>query len=381
MKFIKNVDIILPEKIIKNGAVLFDESIKKIYKIDDYMESEFDKETIEIIDGKEGYLTPGFIDIHIHGTNGKDAMDATYEAIDTISENVIKSGVTHFLPTTMTMAKQNINEALKNIKKLKDKELSGAQILGVNVEGPFLNKEKKGAQPEEYILDPNLDLLKNYIEIIKLVTIAPEKPGAEDFIKEMNKRGIVTSVGHSTASYEDIQKANKWGLSHTTHLFNGMVGLHHRRPGVVGAALTNDMTVELIADLIHLSPVILDLVSKTKSEDEIILITDSMRAAGLEDGEYSLGGQKVIVKEGEARLEAGSLAGSTLTLDRAVKNMYNSTELELKSVIKMVTKNPAKLLGVDNKKGKIENNYDADLVVLDKTLEVKKVFVKGEQKY
>lgn len=380
MKVIKNVDIILPDQIITNGAVLFDESIKKIYKID-VVENEFEKEDIEIIDGKGGYLTPGFIDIHIHGTNGKDAMDATYEALCTISENIIKSGVTHFLATTMTMAEQNIHETLKNIEKLKGKKLSGAQILGVNVEGPFLNKDKKGAQPEEHILDPNLDLLNNYVDIIKLVTIAPEKPGAKEFIEEMNKSGIVTSVGHSTATYEDIQKSYKWGLSHTTHLFNGMVGLHHRKPGIVGAVLTNDMTVELIADLIHLSPVILDLVSKIKNEDEIILVTDSMRAAGLEDGEYSLGGQKVIVKEGEARLETGSLAGSTLTLDRAVKNMYNSTELELNSVIKMVTLNPAKLLGVNNKKGKIQKDFDADLVLMNKNLEVQKVFILGERKH
>ena len=381
MKVIKNVDIILPEKIIKDGAVLFDNKIKKIYKIDDNLESEVSKKEIEIIDGESGYLAPGFIDIHVHGNHGKDAMDATMEAIDTISKNIVKSGVTQFLPTTMTMSEQNIKDALENISTFKDKELTGAQILGVNVEGPFLNKEKKGAQPEEYILDPNLDLLKNHVDIIKLVTVAPEKPGAKEFIKEMHKRGIVTSVGHSKATYEDINEAYKWGLSHVTHLFNGMVGLHHRKPGIVGAALTTDMTVELIADLIHLSPVILDLVTKTKSVDEIILVTDAMRAAGLEDGEYSLGGQKVIVKGGEARLETGSLAGSTLTLNRAVKNMYNSTDLELNSIIKMVTLNPAKLLGVENKKGKIENNYDADLVLMNKNLEVQKVFIKGERKH
>jgi len=381
MKLIKNVDIVLPEKIIKEGLIEFDEKIQKIYKIDDFDINQFDKRNYEIIDGKRGYLTPGFIDIHIHGTHGKDTMDATYDAVDTISKNIIRSGVSHFLPTTMTMAVQNIHKALKNIQLLKDKELTGAQILGVNVEGPFLNKKKKGAQPEKHISDPDLDLLKDYRDIIKLVTLAPEKPGAEEFIKLMKKWGVVTSVGHSAATYNDIKKAYSWGLSHVTHLFNGMVGLHHRKPGIIGAALTTDMTVEIIADLIHLSPVILNLVTKYKSEDEIILITDSMRAAGLDEGEYSLGGQKVIVKDGEARLPSGSLAGSTLTLNRAVRNMFNNSDLSLSSVIKMVTLNPAKLLGIDNCKGIIQSGYDADLTLLDKNFEVKKVYIKGNKKF
>jgi N-acetylglucosamine-6-phosphate deacetylase len=160
-----------------------------------------------------------------------------------------------------------------------------------------------------------------------------------------------------------------------------MIELHHRSPGIIGAALTNDMTVELIADLIHLNPVILDMVSKIKDSDKIILVTDSMRANGLKDGTYSLGGQKVILKDGEARIETGSLAGSTLTLDKAVKNMYNSTDLDLHTVFKMVTINPARLLGVDHHKGLIKENYDADLTLLNKNLEVKQVYIKGEQKF
>ncbi|MDZ7671566.1 MAG: N-acetylglucosamine-6-phosphate deacetylase [Halanaerobiales bacterium] len=376
MKLIKNVNIITPTKIIKNASVLFDKKIKKIFKTNDFNENDY-----EVIDGNGGYLSPGFIDIHVHGAMGKDTMDASYEALDTISDTIIKSGVTSFLPTTMTMERKKVRNALKNIKETIDRGLKGAQIIGTNVEGPFLNTEKKGAQDPKNIIEPDLKLLDGYESIIKLITIAPEKKGAKEFIKEMRKHGIKVSVGHSTASYEETIDAYNCGLSHVTHLFNGMIELHHRRPGIIGAALTNDMTVELIADLIHLNPVILDMVSKIKDSDKIILVTDSMRANGLEDGTYSLGGQKVILKDGEARIETGSLAGSTLTLDKAVKNMYNSTDLDLHTVFKMVTINPARLLGVDHYKGLIKENYDADLTLLNKNLEVKQVYIKGEQKF
>lgn len=376
MKLIKNVNVITPTKIIENASVLFDKKIKKIYKTND-----IDKGNYETIDGNSGYLSPGFIDVHLHGAMGKDTMDGTVEALNTISESIVKSGVTSFLPTTMTMKRDKIRDALKNIKEIIDNGLTGSQIIGTNVEGPFLNKEKKGAQDPKNIIEPDLKLLDGFESIIKLVTIAPEKNGAKEFIKEMKKHGIKISVGHSTASYQKTIDAYNSGLSHVTHLFNGMVGLHHRKPGIIGAALTTDMTVELIADLIHLSPVILDMVSKIKDSDQIILVTDSMRANGLEDGTYSLGGQKVILKDGEARIETGSLAGSTLTLDRAVKNMYNSTDLELYTVFKMVTINPARLLGIDQYKGLIKENYDADLTLLNNELEVKQVYIKGERKY
>jgi len=376
MKLIKNVNIITPTEIIKNGSILFDKKIEKIFKTNDFVGSDY-----EVIDGNGGYLSPGFVDIHVHGAMGKDTMDASVEALNTISESLIKSGVTSFLPTTMTMERKKIRNALKSIKETIDRGLKGAQIVGTNVEGPFLNTEKKGAQDPKNIIELDLKLLEGYESIIKLCTIAPEKKETKQFIKEMKKHGIKISVGHSTASYEETMNAYNWGLSHVTHLFNGMVELHHRRPGIIGAALTTDMTVELIADLIHLSPVILDMVSKIKDSDKIILVTDSMRANGLEDGTYSLGGQKVILKDGEARIETGSLAGSTLTLDKAVKNMYNSTDLDLHTVFKMATINPARLLDIDHYKGLIKENYDADLVLLDKDLEVKKVYLKGERKY
>ena len=376
MKLIKNVNVITPTKIIENASVLFDKKIKKIYKTKD-----IDKGNYEIMDGNGGYLSPGFIDVHLHGAMGKDTMDGTVEALNTISESIVKSGVTSFLPTTMTMKRDKIRDALKNIKEIIDNGLTGAQIIGTNVEGPFLNEEKKGAQDPKNIIEPDLKLLDGFESIIKLVTIAPEKRGAKEFIKEMKKYGIKVSVGHSIASYEETLDAYNWGLSHVTHLFNGMIELHHRKPGIIGAALTTDMTVELIADLIHLNPVILDMVSKIKDSDQIILVTDSMRANGLEDGTYSLGGQKVILKDGEARIETGSLAGSTLTLDRAVKNMYNSTDLELYTVFKMATINPARLLNIDHYKGLIKENYDADLILLNNELEVEQVYIKGERKY
>ncbi|MFW5986516.1 MAG: N-acetylglucosamine-6-phosphate deacetylase, partial [Halanaerobiales bacterium] len=364
------------DRILKNGAVVFGEEIEQVFKVKTPRVEKFD-----IIDGKNGYLTPGLIDVHIHGAGGRDTMDADFDALDAISGSIIRGGVTSFLPTTMTMPMKSIRRALENIADCRRQQLTGAQILGANIEGPFLSQEKKGAQSPEHMLPPDSRYFHGFEDIIKLVTVAPEQPGAEKFIREMSSLGIVTAVGHSAATYEQVNQARSWGLSHATHLFNGMTGIHHRRPGVAGAVLNSNMTCELIADFIHLSPVVLELVMKIKDSDEIILITDSIRAAGLPDGEYGLGGKTVVVRGKEARLKSGSLAGSVLTLDRAVKNMYNTGELPLQEVVKMATINPARLLKVDHKLGRIDPGYRADLTLFDRDLNVKKVFVGGKEKY
>lgn len=375
MKIIFNAKIVLFDRIIEKGMVIFNENIKNILTNNDIEPYK----QFEVIDGQEGYLTPGLINIHIHGFKGRDTMEASYDALDSISKNLLKTGVTGFLPTTMCMNIPSIQKAIRNIIKCKAKGVSGSQILGANVESPFINSKYKGAQAEEHIIEPNIEILEDYLAEIKIVTIAPEIQNSEIFIRKIKEKGIIISVGHSGATYEEILRAKKWGLSHATHLFNAMTGLHHRKPGIVGAVLTSNITCELIADYIHLHPAILKLVTMIKDLKDIILVTDSMEAGGLVDGEYSLGGQKVIVKNGAARLENGALAGSTLSLNTAIKNMINATGLPVNEIVNMATANPARLLNIDHKIGKIEKNMQADLTLFDKNFEVKKVFIKGKE--
>ena len=374
MKLIHNISVVLPNKIINNGAVLFSEKIEKIYSV-----SNIKNNDIELIDGKGGYLSPGFIDIHIHGSGGSDTMEANRESLENISRTIVEHGVTGFLPTTMTMEEENIKSALENVWKIKEEGIKGARALGVHMEGPFINRKYKGAQADKNIKKPNLNLIRNYYDIIKIVTLSPEIEGAEEFIKELNNKGIVASVAHSGASYEKILEAESWGLSHAAHLFNAMTGLHHRKPGIVGAVLLENMTAELIADYIHINPAVLKLVTQIKDLSDIILVTDAMEAGGLEDGEYSLGGQKVHVKNGEARLKDGTIAGSVLTMDKAIKNMLNATQLPLNKVINMATLNPARRIGLDHKLGSIKEGLRADLVLLDDKLNIEKVFVGGKE--
>ena len=375
MKAIKNVNIILPDKIIENGTVIFDKKIKAVnsfFQVKDYSE-------LEVIDGGGAYLSPGFINIHIHGAGGMDTMDATIESLAKISKSIIKDGVTSYLPTTMTMKIDNIFKALKNIKKYLEKSTAGAQVIGVHLEGPFISEEKKGAQPEEYIINPSPDLFNDYLDIIKIMTLAVEKEGAFELIEKIHKKGIVSSLGHSEAEYEEVMEAQSCGLSLITHLYNAMTGLHHRKPGVVGAALNSELSCEIIADGIHIDPAVLELTAKIKTADQLILVTDSMEASGLEAGEYCFGGQKVKVENGSARLEDGTLAGSVLTMDQAVRNMLKFSNLELEEVIKMATLNPARLLNMDYKIGQIKVGLQADFVLLDKNLTVKDVYLKGQR--
>ncbi|WP_432403944.1 N-acetylglucosamine-6-phosphate deacetylase [Wukongibacter sp. M2B1] len=376
MKAIKNVNIVLTDRVISRGTIIFDEKIREILYSSDLRKYK----DIEVIDGMGGYLTPGFIDIHIHGFYGHDTMEGSYKAINTMSENIVKTGVTSFLPTTMTMEGGAIKRALENVAGIKERKLNGARILGVNLEGPFINSKYKGAQMEEYILEPDINLIEDYIDIIKIVTVAPEVSGAEDFIKKMKSKGVIISVGHSAATYEEVERAREWGLSHATHLFNAMTGLHHREPGIVGAVLSSNMTCEIIVDNIHLNPVILKIVTRAKDNKDIILITDSMQAGGLKEGVYLLGGQKVIAKNGEARLESGALAGSVLTIDGAIKNMMRATELPIHKIVNMATINPARLLKVDGKIGHLKEGLQSDIVLLDKEFRVERVYIEGENK-
>jgi len=340
----------------------------------------------EVIEGKDKYIVPGYIDIHVHGGGGSDVMDGNYEAINQIAIAHSHFGTTSFLPTTMTMNKNKIIRSLKTIYEAKLKGTEGAEILGVNLEGPYINPEKKGAQREIDIRKPSIkefsELNKASGNMIRLVTVAPEMPGAIGFIKYLCKQGIIASVGHTNATYVQTQAGIQAGLSHVTHTFNAMRGLHHREPGVVGAALTSpELTVEVIADGIHIHPIVLKILTKIKESEKVVLITDAMRAAGLKEGTYDLGGQEVIVAKGQARLKDGTLAGSVLTMDKAVKNMVSKVGVLLPRAIQMASFNPAKSIGIDDKKGSLEPGKDADIVILNKKLEVELTMVASKVIY
>ena len=340
----------------------------------------------EVIEGKDKFIAPGYIDIHVHGGGGSDVMDGNYEAINQIAIAHSHSGTTSFLPTTMTMDKNKIIGSLRSIYEAKLRGTGGAEILGVNLEGPYINPEKKGAQREIDIREPSI---KEFVEfnkasgnLIRLVTIAPEMPGAIDLIKYLYKQGIIASVGHTNATYVQTQVGIQAGLSHVTHTFNAMRELHHREPGVVGAALaSSELTVVVIADGIHIHPIVLKILTQMKENEKLVLITDAMRATGLKEGTYDLGGQEVNVAKGQARLKDGTLAGSILTMDQAVKNLVTKVGISLLNAVQMASYNPAKCLGIDDKKGSLEPGKDADIVILNKNLEAELTMVAGKIVY
>lgn len=374
MKYIKGANIITETQVLKNYVLGFEEKFSWIIPHD-----EFNIEEAEIIDAEGLFIAPGLIDVHIHGSGGKDTMDGTEEALKAISSTIVKNGVTAFLATTMTMEWGKVSRALDQIRKGMVGEMPGAQLMGAHMEGPFINIQFKGAQNSEYIIPPSWDLVKAYKDVIKLVTLAPELPGSEELIKELKKNNIVVSMGHSAAFYDEAVKGVEAGISHCSHLFNAMTGVHHRNPGVASVALATDVYCELIADKIHVHPGLYELVKKAKGIDRITLITDCIEAGGMVDGTYSLGGQPVIVKNGAARLEDGTLAGSILNLNKGLFNFYKNTNTELFEVFRMASINPAKELGIDSKKGSIAPDKDADFFLMDDEFNVKATYIKGKR--
>ncbi|MDM5227438.1 N-acetylglucosamine-6-phosphate deacetylase [Cytobacillus sp. NJ13] len=331
---------------------------------------------------------PGLIDIHIHGVNGADVMDASEEALEIMSAALPKEGTTSFLATTMTQSEAAIEKAILNAGGyIQNQQSPGkAEILGIHLEGPYVNISRAGAQPVEFIVDSSIEQFNKWNNLakqtIKIVTLAPEQPGGMEMVKHLDENGIIASIGHSDATYEEVSEAIEAGAKHVTHLFNQMRGLHHREPGVVGAALLRgELTAELIADGVHVRPEMLKLAFQQKGEKELILITDAMRAKCLKNGIYDLGGQAVTVEEGKAVLQDGTLAGSILELGNAMKNMMDFTGCSLEDAIRMASVNPAKQLNVIDRKGTIKIGKDADIVILDEQLEVAMTFCRGELAY
>ncbi len=377
MKYIKNGKVILPDGILENICLAFDE---KIVGLTDEKEI---PENAEVIDACGGYIAPGLVDIHIHGYLGEDTSDGSADGIFKMANGVIKNGVTSFCPTTMTVSMQEINTALDVVRSLKEKsrEWEGAEILGVNLEGPFINPKKKGAQAETHIKKPDAKFIIENSDIICLATMAPEMEGGLEAIKEIRENcDVVVSVGHTDATFEEALAGIEAGATHITHLFNAQTPLHHRNPGVVGAALQETVTTELIADTFHVHKGLFELLARIKGDD-LVLITDCTRAGGMPDGEYTLGGQPIFVNGVKCLLEDGTIAGSVLRLNNAVKNFRDNTDLPFWKVVAAASLNPARAIGVDDRKGSLEAGKDADIIITDGDFNIVKTIIKGEIKY
>lgn len=330
-------------------------------------------------------VMPGLIDMHIHGCGGADTGDATPEALETMSQTLVKNGVTSFCPASMTLSFEELTKIFANIDAMKDK-VGGAYIHGANMEGPYIAMSKKGAQNPLYVRNPDKEEFKKLYEgcngAIRVVDIAPECDGGDEFIKEIQPICPV-SIAHTDAGYDEAVHAIELGVRHITHLFNAQSGLYHRKPGVVGAAFdvgrANGVRAELICDGFHIHPATLRIAFREMGEDGTVIISDSMKAAGCPDGDYDLGGQPVYVRDGKALLADGTIAASTSNVYKELKNVI-SFGIPEKQAVKSATINPAKAIRVDDKTGSIEEGKLADILVVDKDYNIKLVIVKGEIK-
>lgn len=378
MKGFKSVNVYIYGKGIEKKSIGFDGD--KIAYIGD------DESLItDVIScNSDAVVIPGFIDQHIHGAAGADAMDGSVTALSTIANALASEGTTGFLATTMTQSPENILKAMKAVKEYKDANpQTGAEVIGIHLEGPFISVKHIGAQPLEYVAAPSVEVFDEYNlasgNNIKIVSLSPETDGAKELISHLKEIGVIASAGHSDAGVSDIESAMACGLSNITHTYNAQKGLHHREIGIVGSAmLFDDLNCEAICDIIHLSIPAIKLLIKNKPHDKFTLITDSMRAKHLADGISELGGQEVIVKDGEARLRNGALAGSILKMNDAVKNLVLKCNVPFTDAIDYATANPAKNLGIFNEVGSIEVNKKANLVVLSGEFEVLKTIRNGK---
>lgn len=375
MKCIVNGRVVLPNRVVSDVVIIFNEKIEAILP-----RSEVNTDEYEMLDAKGNIVAPGLVDIHIHGYLGEDASDGSADGLRKMAAGIAKNGVTSWCPTTMTIAKEDLEKAFHAAREVRaDIDLYGAKILGVHSEGPFINPSKKGAQPEEYILTPDADFILENADIIKLYTMAPEMEGGIECVKKVYEDGrVLTSMGHTGATFEEAMAGIEAGVRHTTHLFNAMTALQHRNPGVVGAALSDDrVSCELIADTFHVNPGLYTLIAKAKG-DKFCLITDCMRAGGMEDGDYTLGGQHVIKTGIQCLLEDGTIAGSVLKLNEAVKNLYEYTDLSLDQAFACASLNPARAIGEAEHIGSLEVGKCADMMICDDDFNVVTTVIDGK---
>ena len=379
LTYIVNGKIVTPDAVLVGKVLAFDTESGKITAIADSA-----PDGAEIIDAGGNYVAPGLVDIHIHGYLGEDTSDAKVEGIKKMAYGVAKNGVTSFLPTTMTVSMDEINAALNAVRSLKEesKTWDGAEIIGVHAEGPFINPSKKGAQAEENILAPDADFILENADIITSVTLAPEMDKDHKCIKKIvANSNVLISMGHTGADFDEAMSASRDGVNHATHLFNAMTPLAHRNPGVVGAALASEnVSVEIIADTFHINPGLYSIIAKVKGR-KMVLITDCTRAGGMPDGEYDLGGQPIFLKGIECRLADGTIAGSVLKLNSAVKNVLDHTNLPVNEVFNMASLNAASAIHQEDRIGSLEAGKDADIIIADENINIVRTIKKGRTIY
>lgn len=373
MKKIIGASVVTPEGVVK-GDVIYNEKIIGV--------GSASADADEVINAEGDYLIPGLIDLHIHGYLGTDVTDADSEALEMISRGILKNGVTAYLPTAMTASYETLENIFSVIRgAMKELPKDCAEVLGVHSEGPFINASKKGAQPEEHIKAPDAEFVKKHKDVIKLITLAPETDKDFSAIKCIcADTDAIVSMGHTAMDYDTAMRSIDAGVRHATHLFNAMTPITHREPGAAGAALFSDkVSCELICDEFHVNPALFAPVFKMKGK-KLNLITDCMRAGGLADGEYDLGGQNVTVKGIQCRLADGTIAGSVLTLNKAVYNI-SKHGVPLHEAVNAATLYPAMTLGIENERGAIRVGLKADMVICDKEMNVKQVIKDGETVY
>lgn len=371
-------NLITPGEVLENHTLLIEgERIRAVVPPDQLQVNAGD----QLLQLEDCWIAPGLVDLHAHGGNGVDAMDANPDAWDGLCRFFARCGVTAFLLTTGTASREEIT-AVINLFQTYTPPSDGAVPLGIHLEGPYLNPAKKGAQPEEHLRHPDPEEYLPWLDsgVVRLITLAPELPGARDLIRSGRERGVKCSVGHSTASYHLMQQAIEDGLDQASHTFNAMVPLHHRHPGVLGAVLSEpSVYAQVIPDGQHVHPAVIRALAAAKGVERTILITDAMRAAGMPGGEYELLGQPVMVSGGAARLADGALAGSLLTMDQGLRNLVQMGEFSLRDAVIMASTAPAASLDLADGRGRLRPGARADLVVLNQDLSVSAVWIGGKK--
>ncbi|HOQ68114.1 MAG TPA: N-acetylglucosamine-6-phosphate deacetylase [Candidatus Atribacteria bacterium] len=384
----QNFRVLTPFRILENHSIVVEGNKIRAIGEKDIIKAERD---MEIVNGQGLlYLSPGFIDIHVHGGGGADCLEGTREALEVMARSHARGGTTAFCPTITTAPLEQIFQSLEAIREIGSSPTGGARILGAHVEGPYFSPVQRGAQNPDFLRLPSredLEKFLSYREIIKRISLAPELPGALEFGQRMREVGIMVAIGHSDATYEEVLSAIENGFSHVTHIYSAMSGVRrvnlYRVAGVIESALLRDeLTVEMIADGKHLPPHLMQFIIKNKGLGQVCAVTDAMEAAGMPEGEYEIGGLRVIVEEGVAKLEDRSaFAGSVATMDLVLKTLVHLVGLPLGEAIQLVSFNPARFLGLDHRQGIIAPGKDADLLILDPGLEVKMTMVQGEIVY
>ncbi len=374
--------IITPFRIIEDGSVIIENGT--ITGIDKAGDTITHNQT-RVIDVRDKFVCPGFADLLVHGGGGHGFADDNHDSIEKISSYFLSYGSTTMLASLFAKPEPLL---LKDLSRIADyiETHPGSNIRGIHMEGPYLNKQYKGAMNQDYLWKADTDSWKKMLDAsrghIKIMTIAPELPGAVEVMRAAAQAGVVLSIGHSTASYDEVLNAIDNGAAHVTHMFNAMQNFHHRTPGIVLASLLhNELKIELIADTLHVHPAVIQLLLKLKGAGGIILVSDSIRAGGMHEGEYEFADQKIFMKEKKAFLEDGTLAGSTLTLNLAVKNMVEQAGAKITESVRMASLNALKVLNLEDRKGILAVGKDADIVVLSSSFEVELTLLGGKIMY